>query len=112
MAKLKAGRTATWWEVKNESSIKAEWDYHWRKGVDSWALLADLHNQVADKVHAEVPGVKIAGPASAWMQVQVQDFTLWKKQARFMDLTKGHLDVYSHHFYEDANTLGAYDRRR
>ena len=106
-----SGRTATWWEPKNEASIKAEWDFHWLKQYDSWGLLADFHNQVADKVHAEVPGVKIAGPASAWMQVQVQDFTLWKKQARFMDLTKGHLDAYSHHFYEDAGTLGAYDRR-
>ena len=106
-----SGRTATWWEPKNEASIKAEWDYHWLKEYDSWALLADFHNQIADRVHRDVPGVKIAGPASAWMQVQVQDFTLWEKQARFMDLTRGHLDAYSHHFYEDAGSLGAYDRR-
>ena len=41
------GPTPTWWEVKNESTIKSEWDYHWRKDVDSWQLLADFHNRVA-----------------------------------------------------------------
>ena len=107
-----SGRTATWWELKNESSIKAEWDFHWLKEYDSWKLLADFHNTVAGRVHREVPGVQIAGPASAWMQVQVGDFKLWKSQARFMDLTRDHLDAYSHHFYEDANTLAAYDRRQ
>ncbi|MGI9240629.1 MAG: beta-agarase [Verrucomicrobiales bacterium] len=105
-----SGRTATWWEVKNEASIKSEWDYHYTAD-DSWGLLADLHNQIADRVHREVPGVQIGGPASAWMQVQVGGFDLWAKQARFMDLTRGHLDVYTHHFYENAGTLGAYDRR-
>lgn len=105
-----SGRTATWWELKNESRIKAEWDYHWTK-EDSWKLMADFHNTVADKVHEQVPNVKIGGPSSAWMQVQVGDFSLWKNQARFMDLTKGHLDFYSHHFYENAGTIGAFARR-
>ena len=106
-----SGRTATWWELKNEATIKAEWDYHWKPGHDSWGLMAEFHNTVADRVHREVPGVRIGGPASAWMQVQVKDFILWRNQARFMDLTKGHLDFYSHHFYEDMGTIGAHARR-
>ncbi|MGC6581278.1 MAG: beta-agarase [Akkermansiaceae bacterium] len=106
-----SGRTATWWEVKNEATIKAEWDYHFtREGgqpVDSWKLMADFHNAVAQAVHKRTPGVKIGGPASAWMQLQVNDFGLWKNQTKFMDLTQEHLDFYSHHFYEDAQSLGA-----
>lgn len=106
-----SGRTATWWEPKNEATIKAEWDHHWKPGYDAWGLMAEFHNTVADRVHQEVPGVKIGGPASAWMQVQVKDFQLWRNQVRFTDLTKGHMDFYSHHFYEDMGTIGAYARR-
>ena len=103
------GRTATWWEVKNESTIKSEWDYHWAD--NSWDLLADFHNRVADEVHRQAPGTKVGGPSSAWMQVQIKDFKLYKSQRKFMDATKGKLDFYSHHFYEDFNTIGAWERR-
>ena len=103
------GKTATWWEVKNESTIKSEWDYHWNS--DSWDLLADFHNRVADAIHERTPNVKVGGPSSAWMQVQINDFSLYKSQRKFMDLTRGNLDFYSHHFYEDFNTIGAWERR-
>ena len=103
------GRTATWWEVKNESTIKSEWDYHWAE--NSWNLLADFHNQVATQIRKRCPNVKVGGPSSAWMQVQVNDFGLYRSQRDFMDLTKGKLDFYSHHFYEDFATVGAWHRR-
>ncbi len=103
------GRTATWWEVKNESTIKSEWDYHWDD--NSWDLLAKFHNKVADQVHKQALGVKVGGPSSAWMQLQIKDFSLYKSQRQFMDDTKGQLDFYSHHFYEDFNTIGAWERR-
>jgi agarase len=105
------GRTAKWWEVKNESTIKAEWDYHYQKEHDSWALLADFHNAVADAVHAKTPSVNVGGPTSAWMQLHVNQFGLYRDQARFMNLTRDHLDFYSHHFYEDMGSLGAWERR-
>ncbi len=105
------GRAAPFYEVKNESTIKAEWDYHWKKGVDSWALLSDLHCKVADAVHQQAPGAKVGGPSSAWMQVQVDNFGLFEKQRRFIDQTKGKLDFYSHHFYENRETIGAWERR-
>ena len=108
--KKQTGQTATWWEVKNESTIKAEWDYHWIEDYDSWKLMADLHNKVAKKVKSKSPETKVGGPASAWMQVQVKDFSLYKNQQRFMDLTKDDLDFYSHHFYEDIGSLGAHER--
>ena len=103
------GRTATWWEVKNESTIKSEWDYHWAD--NSWSLLADFHNRVAEQIHSRCPETMVGGPSSAWMQVQVNDFGLYRSQREFMDLTKGKLDFYSHHFYEDFSTVGAWHRR-
>ena len=102
-------RTATWWEVKNESTIKSEWAYHWDE--NSWHLLADFHNRVADQIHHRCPVTKVGGPSSAWMQVQVNDFGLYRSQRDFMDMTKGKLDFYSHHFYEDFATIGAWHRR-
>lgn len=106
-----AGRTATWWEVKNESSIKSEWDYHYESDVDSWQLLADFHNRVATQVKRRSPKVRVGGPTSAWMQLQVNDFGLYRSQRKFMDQTADSLDFYSHHFYEDFGTIGAYERR-
>lgn len=107
------GFTAAWWEVKNESSVQSEWAYHWREkeGLDGWGLLADFHNRVADAVHKVAPDVKVGGPSSAYMQVQVKDFSIFKNQRRFIEETKGHIDFYSHHFYENALMLGAHERR-
>ncbi|MFG0266604.1 MAG: beta-agarase [Rhodopirellula sp. JB055] len=109
--KADGGRTAKWWEVKNESTIKAEWDYHYQKEHDSWELLAQFHNEVAQAVHAKTASVNVGGPTSAWMQLHVNQFGLYRDQARFMDLTRNHLDFYSHHFYENMGSLGAWERR-
>ncbi|MEM7699140.1 MAG: beta-agarase, partial [Verrucomicrobiota bacterium] len=98
-------------EVKNESSVKSEWDHHFAPGKDGWGLLADFHNRVASAIHKKSPGVKVGGPASAYMQMQVKDFTLYRSQARFIEETRGQIDFFSHHFYENAGTAGAYARR-
>ena len=107
------GYSATWWEVKNESSVQSEWAHHWKEkqGIDGWGLLSDFHNRVAGAVHARAPGTKVGGPCSAYMQVQIQDFDLFRNQARFIEETRGHIDFFSHHFYENAGTLGAHERR-
>ncbi|ADE53500.1 hypothetical protein [Coraliomargarita akajimensis] len=98
-----SGLTATWWEVKNECDIQSEWMWHGQKGVDSWGLLADFHNTMADGIHAEFPDLKVGGPASAWIQPHRANFGVWNNHKRFMELTKGKLDFYSHHFYEVAS---------
>ena len=107
------GFTAEWWEVKNESSVQSEWAHHWqeKRGVDGWGLLADFHNRVADAIHDRAPEVKVGGPSSAYMQLQVKDFELYRNQARFIEETRGHIDFFSHHFYENALMLGAHERR-
>ena len=108
-----AGYTAAWWEVKNESSVQSEWAHHWqeKKGIDGWGLLADFHNRVATAVHERAPGIKVGGPSSAYMQLQVKDFALYRSQARFIEETRGKIDFFSHHFYENALMLGAHERR-
>jgi hypothetical protein len=108
-----AGYSAAWWEVKNESSVQSEWAHHWQesKGIDGWGLLADFHNRVADAVHKRAPDTNVGGPSSAYMQLQVKDFALYRNQARFIEETRGHIDFFSHHFYENALMLGAHERR-
>ena len=71
------------------------------------AVLEKFHNRVAKAIHSRSPKTMVGGPSSAWMQVQVSDFGLYRNQVRFMDLTRDRLDFYSHHFYEDFGSLGA-----
>lgn len=99
------GRIAPYWEVKNESTIKHEWMYHGEPGYDSWGLLAEFHNKVADRIKEDFPDIKIGGPTSAWMALDANDFGLAREQLRFMDLTRDHLDFYSHHFYEGSDLV-------
>ena len=107
------GYTAKWWEVKNESSFQSEWAYHWREkeGIDGWGLLSDFHNRVAEAVHGVSPSTRIGGPAAAYMQLHQKDFALFRDHARFIRETRGKLDFFSYHFYENAHMLGAYERR-
>ena len=107
------GSSATWWEVKNESTFQSEWAYHWREkeGIDGWGLLSDFHNQVADAVHEVSPSTRIGGPAAAYMQLHQKDFGLFRDHARFIKETRGKLDFFSYHFYENAGMLGAHERR-
>ena len=105
--------TAKWWEVKNESSFQSEWAYHWRKkeGIDGWGLLSDFHHRVAHAIHSRDPSVQVGGPAAAYMQLHQKDFSLFRDHARFIKETRGTLDFFSYHFYENAHMLGAYERR-
>ena len=107
------GFSAQWWEVKNESTFQSEWAYHWREkeGIDGWGLLSDFHNQVADAVHEVSPSTRIGGPAAAYMQLHQKDFALFRDHARFIQETRGKLDFFSYHFYENSGMLGAHERR-
>lgn len=95
-----SGRTATWWEVKNESDIQYEWTYHGDPNADSWGLLIDFHNQIARAIHERVdPSIKVGGPTAAWPAFQARGFDHWRNYARFKDGTADDLDFYSYHFY-------------
>ncbi|MEM6391225.1 MAG: hypothetical protein AAF797_00330 [Planctomycetota bacterium] len=98
-----SGRTATWWEVKNEPDVLYEWTYHGDPNADSWGLLAEFHNTVAKAVHERVdPNIKIGGPTAAYPAFQAGDFGRWKHFQRFQDETAEHLDFFSYHFYDPA----------
>ena len=99
------GRGPKYIEVKNESSVVSEWAYHNSHPTESWDILADFHNQVADSIKSYSPDVKVGGPTSAWMALDVNNFALAKSQMRFMDQTKDSLDFYSHHFYEGKDLI-------
>jgi hypothetical protein len=97
-----SGRTATWWEVKNEADVPYQWTFHAAPDVDSWGLLVDFHRRVADAIHGVDPEIQVGGPASAWPRFEMGQpwFKVWHNHLRFMDETAEALDFYSHHFYE------------
>lgn len=97
-----SGRTANYWEVKNESDIEHEWTYHGIEGMDSWTLLGEFHNAVANSIKAVDPEILVGGPASAWPRMEMggRGFKVWENHCRFMKVTRDHLDFYSHHFYD------------
>ena len=97
-----SGRTATYWEVKNESDIQHEWTYHLQPQFDSWGLLSDFHNRVARALKEVDPTIQVGGPASAWPRMEMgrPAFSVWENHKQFMDLTRADLDFYSHHFYD------------
>jgi agarase len=97
-----SGRTATYWEVKNESDIKHEWTYHEFAVADSWTRLGEFHNTVAASIKAVDPGILVGGPASAWPRMEMggSGFMVWENHRHFMEVTRDNLDFYSHHFYD------------
>jgi len=97
------GRSATWWEVKNETDVFNEWTYHRIKGKDSWKLNADFHNKVARKIKEDHPETKVGGPTTCHVKFDKKDFSFAKTQFQFMDRTAKDLDFYAYHYY------GGYD---
>lgn len=97
-----SGRTANYWEVKNESDIEHEWTYHGVNGFDSWTLLGKFHNTVAKSIKAVDSNILVGGPASAWPRMEMggTGFKVWENHCRFMEVTRDDLDFYSHHFYD------------
>ena len=102
-----SGRTANYWEIKNESDVPYEWVYHASKKHDGWRLLGEFHNTVAKKVKASQPTLKLGGPASAWPRMEMgrPAFYVWENHRSFMNDTKDHLEFYSHHFYEKGSAF-------
>lgn len=99
------GRGPDYIEVVNEPTVRSGWIHHDNPDLDSWKLLAEFHNMVADRIKELSPDVKVGGPTSAWMALDDNNFSLANEQLRFMDLTKDSLDFYSHHFYEGNDLI-------
>lgn len=99
-----SGRTATYWEVKNESDIQHEWTYHLQREYDGWGILGEFHNHVARALKKVEPNIQVGGPASAWPRMEMGNpaFLVWENHKKFMDVTQSDLDFYSHHFYDQG----------
>ncbi len=107
-----SGRSANYWEVKNESDITHEWTYHASSDYSSWSLLGDFHNKVSQAIKKVDPAIKVGGPASAWPRMEMgrPAFKVWKNHKKFMQVTRNNLDFYSHHFY-DKGVTSSFDAR-
>ncbi|CAI8257794.1 MAG: Beta-porphyranase A [Opitutia bacterium UBA7350] len=107
-----SGRSANYWEVKNESDITHEWTYHAVSGFDSWTLLGEFHNGLAQAIKEVDPSIMVGGPASAWPRMEMGGggFKVWDNHRRFMQVTRDYLDFYSHHFY-DVGVNSSFDAR-
>ena len=99
------GRTATWWEVKNETDVSSEWMYHSYPDKDGWQLLADFHNTVADTIHRDHPEVQVGGPTACNINLSWRDYGTARKFTRFFDRTRDHLDFYALHYYGGFDVL-------
>lgn len=98
------GRGPKYLEVKNESTISLEWPYMITEPEKGWQYLAEFHNVVSDQVKKIVPKTRVGGPSTAFMYLESNDFAEARNQLQFMDNTKGKLDFYTHHFYENGPT--------
>lgn len=102
-----------YYEVMNEPFVHAK-DY-----VKTWAEtdgviveMSKLHKAVADKVHAEIPGIMVGGYCSAWPEVDRKDFDHWKTRMKmFMDTAGESMKFFATHIYDGRNVTGGYNFR-
>ncbi|GHB63663.1 hypothetical protein [Persicitalea jodogahamensis] len=74
--------------------------------------MCQYHALLADKMHQQVPGVKIVGYASAWPEYDFKDFTIWEQRMKqFMDVAGEKMDYLSVHLYDGMNLEGSIAKR-
>jgi hypothetical protein len=106
------GLMPRWFEVMNESTIQANYGWHW--DADAWDKLSEFHAAVGDAVDASVysNSVKVAGPTDAYpyRDSSAGDFSQWVNfNRKFIQQAGDRMDAYAFHAYEtmDANSLGS-----
>jgi len=102
-----------YYEVMNEPFVHAK-DYvkKWSE-VDAVKLeMTKFHKIIADKVHAEVPGIMVGGYSSAWPEVDRKDFEHWNKNMKlFMDVAGESMRFFATHIYDGRNVTGGFNYR-
>lgn len=102
-----------YYEVMNEPFVHAK-DY-----VESWDQtgmvileMSKLHKVVADKIHAEIPGMMVGGYSSAWPEVDRENFDHWNSRMKlFMDTAGEHMKFFATHLYDGRNVTGDFNYR-
>ncbi|XP_046547157.1 uncharacterized protein LOC124257179 [Haliotis rubra] len=90
-------------EVINEPEVE-----HY---IDEQTLL-DLHTIVAQKLKSRF-GMKVGGPTYTGYTIlnsDINDFSKWKRTARFLDMSLDHLDFFSFHAYNYIYVSGGSHR--
>lgn len=69
--------------------------------------MSQLWKTMAVAVHNDIPGMKIGGYASAWPEMEKNDFDHWNdNQKLFMDIAGADMDFISTHLYDGQNVTG------
>ncbi|XP_046547168.1 uncharacterized protein LOC124257192 [Haliotis rubra] len=95
------GRIPKIFEVLNEP----DW---YEKTIDPQTNI-DFHRAVADKLKKRI-GMKVCGPSYTSMilrQADENNFSNWKKTAKFLDMSLDHLDFFSFHSYNYLRISGS-----
>ncbi|XP_046582596.1 uncharacterized protein LOC124289978 [Haliotis rubra] len=95
------GRLPAIFEVINEP----DWDEQY---IDPQTNV-NYHRAVADKLKSRF-GMKVAGPSYTSMALRQSDennFSSWKRTAKFLDMSLDHLDYFSFHSYNHLHNLSS-----
>ncbi|XP_067666733.1 beta-porphyranase A-like [Haliotis asinina] len=94
------GRLPHIFEVINEPD--------WYEDIIDPQTNVDFHRAVADKLKSRF-GMKVAGPSYTSMALRKSDennFSSWKRTAKFLDMSLDHLDFFSFHSYNYLHISG------
>ncbi|XP_046543667.1 beta-agarase-like [Haliotis rubra] len=93
------GRIPPYIEPINEPDPKSD--------ILNLTTAALFHKLVAEKIHSRF-NMKVAGPTLDGFarNSDRNNFTYWKEVAKFMDVTRGYLDVFSFHSYNSLILSG------
>lgn len=74
--------------------------------------MSNMWKTVADKIHQDIPSMKVGGYASAWPEMEDSNFGHWAERMQtFMDIAGGSMDFFSTHFYDGKNVTGTDQNR-
>jgi len=102
-----------YYEIMNEPFVHAK-DY-----VSTWdethairLEMSKMHKVIADKIHAEIPGIMVGGYSAAWPEVDRKGFEHWETRMKlFMDIAGERMDFFATHIYDGRNVTGDFNFR-
>lgn len=102
-----------YYEVMNEPFVHAK-DYvaTWDETPEVIVEMSKVFKAVADKVHAEIPGMNVGGYASAYPEVEKDNFDYWNTRMKtFMDVAGESMRFFATHIYDGRNVEGDFTLR-
>ncbi|SNR30914.1 hypothetical protein SAMN06265371_10179 [Lutibacter agarilyticus] len=102
-----------YYEVMNEPFVHAkEYVASWDETEAVIVEMSKFHKVVADKIHAQVPGIMVGGYSAAWPEMELKDFWHWNTRMKvFMDTAGESMDFFATHIYDGRNVEGDFNYR-